>query len=743
MPNRTLQGRIPPSVCAARRLRLSGDPHISVRPAHPQTLFQRASGLRLLLTLLTLLCPCHSAVAASAVTNRAELHISGFGWLGNLELKRRIRLLQGGQKPPAVYSGDAIEDIAFIVLAKVKEEGYLEPRLKAELVLTNGAHQTYEWNQTLQTELPRPLAASRLQFHVQRGIRFYYEQLEFKGARVIPPQAAKDYFLSTEALLYLKSMRVFTPELLRKSLGNLRQALNQRGYENASVVASRVHRDSATGAVQVEVTVREGLPTIVRSVAVRVFSLDQSTPARTTTERPQTPYSRLWEQDFLQRLRASQYQRGYPDATAELSVGRRETNAASIQADLLAKVSQGTNILLRAIRFEGHHRTRNSVLKHFAHFPTNAPLDRLQAEHARERLARLGVFDSVGLRYDQVKPAERDIVYELKERKTFEVNLLFGYGAYDRLGGGFEIIQRNVLGLAHQQSLKAAQTFKSSLADYRYTVPEIFGENTDLFVTGSLLRREEVSFIRLEYGGAIGVRRYFEAIKTDVDVRYDYELLNAQSSQFGVVESVGVGEARASAVTLEAKQDRQDNPLAPRRGYKLFANVEVASSSLGGDVNYQRVLVGGTTHWDLGGGRIIHLGATHGLSFTLGGTSRELPFNKRFFPGGENSERGYQYGEAAPRNASGQLIGAESYLQGNAEFEQFLTPTISLVVFCDTVGLAAYRRDYPFDETLYAVGGGLRWKTVIGPIRLEYGHNLNPRPGDPGGTVQFSFGFPF
>jgi outer membrane translocation and assembly module TamA len=51
--------------------------------------------------------------------------------------------------------------------------------------------------------------------------------------------------------------------------------------------------------------------------------------------------------------------------------------------------------------------------------------------------------------------------------------------------------------------------------------------------------------------------------------------------------------------------------------------------------------------------------------------------------------------------------------------------------------------DYPFSEELYSAGLGVRYNTVIGPVRLEYGHNLNPRPFDPSGTVLFSIGYPF
>ena len=194
---------------------------------------------------------------------------------------------------------------------------------------------------------------------------------------------------------------------------------------------------------------------------------------------------------------------------------------------------------------------------------------------------------------------------------------------------------------------------------------------------------------------------------------------------------------------IELNHDRRDNPLLPRRGLKLFSKFEFASAALGGEVDYQRIILSGSYHFDLRGGRLLHLGLTHGMTFTAGGNRDELPFNKRFFPGGENSLRGYQEGEASPLDADGKQLGAETYLQGNLEFEQLLTKTWSLVTFMDAVGFAQDRRHYPWDETLYSVGGGIRWRTLIGPVRLEYGHNLNPRQHDPKGTLHFSIGFPF
>lgn len=80
---------------------------------------------------------------------------------------------------------------------------------------------------------------------------------------------------------------------------------------------------------------------------------------------------------------------------------------------------------------------------------------------------------------------------------------------------------------------------------------------------------------------------------------------------------------------------------------------------------------------------------------------------------------------------------------GSVELEQALTPKWSLGLFSDSLGFAHSIDHYPFDTGLYSVGGALRWRTLVGPMRLEYGYNLNPRPGDPKGTLQFSIGFPF
>jgi outer membrane translocation and assembly module TamA len=79
----------------------------------------------------------------------------------------------------------------------------------------------------------------------------------------------------------------------------------------------------------------------------------------------------------------------------------------------------------------------------------------------------------------------------------------------------------------------------------------------------------------------------------------------------------------------------------------------------------------------------------------------------------------------------------------NLETEFALAKNWSFVLFSDSLGETVAMTDYPFDIFLFSVGAGLRYQSIIGPVRVEYGHNLNPRPHDPSGTLLFSLGFPF
>lgn len=669
---------------------------------------------------------------------KRELEVSGYGLIGNFQLERLLSLLSEDDRR-TYYDSTFIEDGALILMSELERDGYLRPTVVARVVLEDGERLLFRWRDALGEPLPRPLRAQRVHYYIREGVRYHYDEIHFAGLETMPREEALGYFVNTRGLLKLEGNRVYTPQKAESAANSLQQAIEREGYPNATVTITNVVRDEDTGDVDLTVDINRGQRFIVIAVRVEEVHPDFTNVLRTVPIPTNQPYSQLWVQDYGQKLRLRRYQEGYPDATVDISVLETNRNE-EVKLKLLAQVRPGPRIFVGQVRFVGEEKSKESAMARRVPLESGEPLNLVEAQTGRFGLARLGVFDSVRLRYDTVDAHTRDVIYEVDEGKTLEFSLLAGFGSYELLRGGFILEQRNVLGLAHHSRLKAVQSFKSSSGEYTYTIPQI-GWGSDVFFNAGGLRRDEIDFTREELAASVGGKRYFPSISTDASLRYSYQYVNAARADF--VEGFGVPDARVAAFILDLRHDRRDNPITPRDGYKLFSNIEVASDALGGEVDYQRVELLASYHWPIDRDRWIHLGAAHGAVFTVGGSAEHLPFNKRFFPGGENSIRGYQLGEASPRSDAGKIVGAESYLGVNFEFEQALTPNWSVVTFIDAMGIAQEIGQYPFDEILFSVGGGLRWNTILGPVRLEYGYNLNRRSDDPAGTLHFSVGFPF
>jgi outer membrane protein insertion porin family len=672
---------------------------------------------------------------------RAKFKISGYGFLGDLRLKHIIRLLESEKQKPEFFDADFIEDTGLILRSKLRDDGFLEPTITVQLTLADGRRQEYEWDQGNDEPLPRPLRAREVRFNIAKGVLYHFNRLDFAGLDAVPEKRARSYFVETGGLIPLKQNRVYSPDRFKRSVSNFNEALRRMGFQKADVDVARLDRDDHTGNVAVQLRIDQGPRFLVRSVRQEVYFSGTNAPGETRSNGMFLAYSKMWEQDFVHRIKTNYFRQGYPETSVDMQVARQEPAEDLVLLDLLARVDTGTRVRIGDVTFEGNLVTSQSLLQRRTRLKEGDWLNRVKTERGQYRLSRLGVFNTVELNYEPVDTNVWNVIYHLKEGKRIEVSPIVGFGSYDLLRAGVEVNQYNLWGLAHNQRLRLVQSFKSSSGDYTYNMPGLVGEDLDVFVNGSGLRREEISFTRLEYGGGAGVRKMFDRINTEGTFRYYYGILQATDTGINFTNE-GAANPTVGELIADIRHDRRDNPLYPRKGYQLLGNVEIATDYLGGDANFQRFEFAASYHWTLNDSEWIHIGAKHGVVAASGSNEKNLPFTRRFFPGGENSVRGYQQGEAAPRK-DGDIVGAETYISGSFEFEQGLTPKWSIVGFVDGVGFARDLRDYPVSEALFSAGGGLRWRTLIGPVRIEYGRNLNPRPGDPAGTLQFSLGVPF
>jgi outer membrane protein insertion porin family len=683
------------------------------------------------------------AIAQEAEETPAEFRVTGSGWLKNRELNRLLDLLIG-DRAGTTLRATAIEDAVLILLSDLRDDGFLEPVVHADLTLADGSTASYSWDALLATSLPRPLEVRRALFRVEPGIRYFYRELLFSGLTAIDEEDARGLFYNEGFLIPTRYTRIYTPQRFERSMAGLAEELRRLGYADVRVVAQSLERNRESGEIAAAVKVDQGPRWIIREVRVNTTSPVTLPEEYRIEDLIGQPYSRMAQQDVARGIRNFLYNRGFPDATVTAEVELGPVIEGERLVDIVATAETGPLITLGEVRIEGAERTNLDVLRRRVDAQSGELLNRIDLERGRFRISRLGVFDTVNLTLEEAEGEEgtRHAVYRVQEGERWDLGLLFGYGSYEQFRVGADYRLNNVFGRAHQARVEAVQSLRSTNLNLIYSVPEIFGELVDGTATIYGLRRDEVAFTRQEYGVTVGLQRRFTGLDTDVGLRYNFGRLEALRGEFSG-EQLTRRDARVGSLELRISRDKRDNPLVPRDGLRLFGAVEYASALLGGQVEYQRLELGGAYHMAVGRARWVNLGMTHGLITTLGGDDRDLPANRRFFPGGENSVRGYQRGEAAPRGADGRFIGAKTYTLVNLEFEQALAPNLTVVAFSDAVGLSTRLGDYPFQEALVSAGLGLRYQTIVGPVRLEYGHNLNPRELDPRGTLHFSVGFPF
>jgi outer membrane translocation and assembly module TamA len=167
-------------------------------------------------------------------------------------------------------------------------------------------------------------------------------------------------------------------------------------------------------------------------------------------------------------------------------------------------------------------------------------------------------------------------------------------------------------------------------------------------------------------------------------------------------------------------------PLDPRGGYVASFHFETAGGPLAGDFRYNEVVAEGRTYLEIGT-RAVWANRLR-LGTIAGADSSKIPFFKRYFLGGSTSLRGWGRYEVSPLSGSGLPIGGRSMLESSTELRFRLTQKLNGVAFIDAGNV--WVGDWQIGGDLrYTVGPGLRYDTPIGPVRGDFGVQLNPIPG--------------
>lgn len=673
------------------------------------------------------------------------VEVTGMGFFRNAELERRLAFLTGeSEAPRPSLSLVDVEDQAYILLQLMRRDGFAEPEVTANLLDMAGEGTTRTWRlpfTSSEAEAEAGAAYTSVRFACQPGQLLFYESVEARGIRALEASEVGQFFIPAGVLFTRRSDRAFTPDNLEARLVRLLRVLRDKGYRDARVLDRQVEVDPSSGAVSIILSVEEGPLHLVGTVETLVKGEASVSPLESPLPSPiLTPG---WVREQRQYLLNQLYVKGFAQAEVhvEENLAGPGPEADTRLVDLVFQLDTGPAWTMGGVSFEPEGILRRSVINRQVRLPAEGPYNLLLVEEGRRRLLSLGVLSDVDLESRFLGGSVRGAHYTLHPLPRRTLSLQAGWGSYEqaRIGARWEHL--NLWQRAHRYEIEAKRSLKSYGIEATYAIPHFFDERITAFARIGHEFRQEISYDRSDSRLVLGASRRLKTPGAEVSLQYSLEELD--SNRLTTREFIALDRATVSSLTLQAVLDRRDSALTPSRGYALGISTKVAADWIGGEANFLKVEANLSGHAFLGKALYLHAALRYGSLFAPSPAGANLPFNERFFPGGENTVRGYRRGEASPLSTGGELIGAESYLLGNLEMEQRILRNFSLVLFVDAVGLARDRQSLPDEEFLSSAGIGLRWRTPVGPVRLEYGHNLNARPEDPDGALHLAVGYPF
>ncbi|MBO9467932.1 outer membrane protein assembly factor [Tropicibacter sp. R15_0] len=400
------------------------------------------------------------------------------------------------------------------------------------------------------------------------------------------------------------------------------------------------------------------------------------------------------------------------------------------------QLDPGPRLRFGDVNVSGETTVKPARVRQIAGIPRGDRFHPDDVDKAASRLRRTGTFQSV-----QIKEAETpnpdgslDLDVTVIDRKP------------RRIGGGVEFstldgvtlsgfwLHRNILGGAERlridgivKQLGAPDLGTDAQLVFRFEKPAVYGPDTLFFAEAELAYEDEPDYLERRASLTFGASREFnEHLTGELGIGLSFSRVTDRFA-------AGDPERDLRLFTLPAKltYDRRDDPLDARSGYYLSATLTPFHDAEASQ-NGARFTFDGRGYQPVGDSTV--LAARLQLGSLTGPDAPDAPPGFLFYSGGSGTVRGQPY-QSLGATHSGEDLGGKALAAASAEIRYSITDTIGLVGFADAgfVGADGFN-----DGDFHAGAGlGLRYKTPVGPIRLDV---AGPIAGDTGKGVQLYIG---
>jgi outer membrane protein assembly complex protein YaeT len=603
---------------------------------------------------------------------------------------------------------------------------------------------------------------ANVDFLVNTGTRHRLVEIAITGNHYFSSEVIRErMYLQTASFLQFPHGR-YSESLIRRDRDTIANLYESNGFRDVKVTShSSDDYLGKEGHIAVTLEIQEGPQYLVNRVQVDgVERLDKARILSKLSSSEGQPFSEFNVAVDRDTILADYFENGFPRATFEWS---SKPAATPNRMDLVFVVHEGRQQFVRQVLINpaGLKTTRPGMVARSLRLNPGDPLSPIAITDTQRRFYDLGVFAKVDAAIEN-PDGETDrkyVLYNMEEAARYSVAA--GVGAeLARIGGcqsclgagqtGFaarvslDLARNNLWGLGHSFSVRTRVSTLDRRGVLSYNWPRFRNrDNLSLSFTALFQDSRDVrtfSFKREE--GSVQLSQRLSKAST-VFYRYTYRRVSVDQATLKITPfliPLLSQPVRVGIVSFGWILDRRDDPVDPHKGIYNTVDLGLAERVFGSQINFVRFLVRNATYHPIGK-KLVLARSTEVGNITafhyVGDPLNAIPLAERFFGGGGSSHRGFPENQAGPRDATtGFPLGGTFLLFNQTELRfPLIGDNVGGVIFHDMGNIYSSLSNFSprqrqrdikdFDYMEHAVGFGIRYRTPVGPLRVDLAYSIN------------------
>lgn len=600
--------------------------------------------------------------------------------------------------------------------------------LQRLLIRSGHAEAIVEWN------LP---GGEVIELNAQPGVRYLYGQIRSENLGPLTQETLENYFLQpvVDSELVKQEKAPYIAEFTELGATNVENYLKSQGYWNAKVSVADEIYDREQKRVHVTLQINAGP---VHRLATPSFIGVQSEDVQVHMQNIQQYIGKTANTENITKIRTA-VEEYYRKSGYQFAILTMSSKHIGDSTQLVFRIDRGKRYKLHHIHVAGNEKTKSRRIRRFFDELKGKDYDANKSDELLRKVLSTGAFKTVTVTPVPTPDAMLDLDITVEEARARSIRSYLGYGSFEGGIAGLAYTDLNFNGDLLRLNARGEYSGRGFLGEASLTEPFFLGEPLALSARLFTLSRTYDAYDKLETGGELSLtwsprKEYSTRLYTGGSY------VTASSTNL-TPDELGPDDYIHTKLGIEQSIDFRDNSTLPSEGFHGMARLE--TGSIAGDSTTTYLLANIDTSYRIRHGESNHFIASFSTGAIMPADSALLPIDLRLFSGGSDSVRSFGEREMGPRSLSDDPIGGEAYWNASVEYIRDINDPIKGVVFFDMGQVYPEISNWGFNNPSYAVGLGLRIDLPIGPIRLEYGYNLNRQENEPAGALHFSIGASF